>query len=260
MRTVTNWNDVKPSDFEWSGRTPEIARKIYNTLNKLIVTDRKLEIGLEYRDIYLGNAQDGYFYLIPMPASGTYSHSGESFKATVCNNPLWLELHTGESDYSLRFGYDSKVGDSYIVPIIRTSKTDANEHLKVRIADITHAATAGVVIGWDSTYVIESNDPEWNPATKTFRYHQDRIVQDNIYDEYYKVPAVGAADIDNRYITFTPVNSDYIARLTNTDCGCYDYDPAGTVYNYDKATKTVTTDETNGVFKEPATTTTGCNE
>lgn len=259
MREVTNWNDVHPKDFEWSGRTPEIARKIYNTLNKLIVTDRKLEIGLEYRDIYLGNAQNGYFYLIPMPASGTYSHDGESFNATVCNNPLWLELHTGTSDYSLRFGYDSKVGDSYIVPVIRASKTDANNHLKVRIADITHAATAGVVIGWDSTYVIESNDPEWNSATKTFRYHQDRIVQDDLYDNYYKVPAEGEADMDNRYITFTPVNATYIARLTNTDCGCYDYDPAGTVYNYNKSTKTFT-DNDKGVFKEPTTTTTGCNE
>lgn len=258
MREVTNWNDVKPSDFEWSGRTPEIARKIYNTLNKLIVTDRKLEIGLEYRDIYLGNAQDGYFYLIPMPASGTYSHDGESFNATVCNNPLWLELHTGTSAYSLRFGYDSKVGDSYIVPVIRASKTDANNHLKVRIADITHAATAGVVIGWDSTYVIESNDPGWN-STKSFRYHQDRIVQDDLYDNYYKVPAEGEADMDNRYITFTPVNATYITRLTNTDCGCYDYDPAGTVYNYNKSTKTFT-DNDAGVFKEPATTTTGCNE
>ena len=259
MREVTNWNDVHPKDFEWSGRTPEIARKIYNTLNKLIVTDRKLEIGLEYRDIYLGNAQNGYFYLIPMPASGTYSHDGESFNATVCNNPLWLELHTGTSDYSLRFGYDSKVGDSYIVPVIRASKTDANNHLKVRIADITHAPTAGVVIGWDSTYVIESNDPEWNSSTKTFRYHQDRIVQDDLYDNYYKVPAEGEADMDNHYITFTPVNETYIARLTNTDCGCYDYDPAGTVYNYNKSTKTFT-DNDKGVFKEPTTPTTGCNE
>ena len=259
MREVTNWNDVKPSDFEWSGRTPEIARKIYNTLNKLIVTDRKLEIGLEYRDIYLGNAQDGYFYLIPMPASGTYSHDGKSFNATVCNNPLWLELHTGTSAYSLRFGYDSKVGDSYIVPVIRASKTDANNHLKVRIADITHAATAGVVIGWDSTYVIESNDPEWNSSTKTFRYHQDRIVQDDLYDNYYKVPAEGEADMDNRYITFTPVNATYIARLTNTDCGCYDYDPAGTVYNYNKSNKEFS-DNAAGVFKTPTTPTTGCNE
>ncbi len=258
MRNVTNWNDVKPSDFEWSGRTPEIARKIYNTLNKLIVTDRKLEIGLEYRDIYLGNAQDGYFYLIPMPASGTYSHDGKSFNATVCNNPLWLELHTGTSAYSLRFGYDSKVGDSYIVPVIRASKTDANNHLKVRIADITHAATAGVVIGWDSTYVIESNDPGWN-STKTFRYHQDRIVQDDLYDNYYKVPAEGEADMDNHYITFTPVNATYIARLTNTDCNCYDYDPAGTVYNYNKSNKEFT-DNAAGVFKTPTTPTEGCNE
>lgn len=259
MRNVTNWNNVKPSDFEWSGRTPEIARKIYNTLNKLIVTDRKLEIGLEYRDIYLGNAQNGYFYLIPMPASGTYSHAGESFNATVCNNPLWLELHTDTSAYSLRFGYDSKVGDSYIVPVIRASKTDANNHLKVRIADITHAATAGVVIGWDSTYVIESNDPEWNSSTKTFRYHQDRIVQDDLYDNYYKVPAEGEADMDNRYITFTPVNKAYIDRLKATDCGCYDYDPAGTAYNYDKSNKTYT-DNAAGVFKKPTTTTEGCNE
>ena len=260
-RLTTNWNDVRSEGLMWSGRSKTQADSIYNILNRLIVIERKLEIGRDYYDAFLGSNDQVYLYIQPLPASGTFINStGETEAITVCNTPQWFEIHSQESNFSLRFGYDHIIDGDYQVPIIRASKTDANEHLKVRIADITHAATAGVVIGWDSTYVIESNDPEWNPATKTFRYHQDRIVQDNIYDEYYKVPAVGAADIDNRYITFTPVNSDYIARLTNTDCGCYDYDPAGTVYNYNKATKSFTTDETNGVFKVPATTTTGCNE
>ena len=259
MRNITNWNDVRPEFFSWNGYSPADAERAYNLLNNLIVKERKLEIGLESRDIYLGTAQDGYFYLIPMPASGTYVKSAVTYHATVCNNPLWLEMHTASSSYSLRFGYDTKVGDSYIVPVIRASKEDANTALKVRIADITHTASSGVVIGWDSTYVIETNDPTWNPATHTFRYHQDRIVQDDIFDNYYKVPGKDEPDTDNRFVTFTPVNAEYIARLNKTDCGCYDYIPTGTVYNYNKGTKTYT-ENVNGVFRLPVSTLTGCNE
>ncbi len=230
-RLTANWNDVRPEGLMWSGRSKTQADSIYNILNRLIVIERKLEIGRDYYDAFLGSNDQVYLYIQPLPASGSFINStGKTEAITVCNTPQWFEIHSQESNFSLRFGYDHIIDGDYQVPIIRASKTDANEHLKVRIADITHTANAGVVIGWDSTYVIESNDPEWNPATKTFRYHQDRIVQERVFDEYYKVPATGTADIDNRYITFTPVNEAYITRLTTTGYPCYDYNANGTTY------------------------------
>ncbi len=247
LRLVTNWNDVRPEDFMWSGRTKEEADLIYETLNKLIVTDRVLQIGLDYYDVFLGGEDDAYFYTRALPASGWYvSSSNDTVQLPACNIPQWFEIHSQESDYVLRFGYDNIIDGSYQVPVIRASKSDANNHLKVRIAAITHEATSGVVIGWDSTYIVGSNDPTWN-SSKHFRYHQDRIVQDTTFAGYYHI---GVSENDpHRFVTFTPVTSEYIAELTKTtecDCTCKDYAASET--------------EFANRLKDPTDSPSGCNK
>lgn len=233
MSLETNWNNVRPEYFTYDGRPQAQADSIYRILNHLIVDLGYLEIGVSSYDIYLADNNNSYSVFWPIPASGTYveAASSETRSISVCSTPRWFEIHSDASVYSLRFGYDNlQDGNYYMTPVIRATATEANSGLKVRIADITHAEHAGVVIGWDSTYVIESNDPEWNPATKTFRYHQDRIVQERIFDEYYKAPSKEST-IDNRYVTFTPVTSEYIAQLQATDCKCYNYDASKTTWD-----------------------------
>ena len=233
MCLETNWNNVRPDYFTYDGRPQAQADSIYRILNHLIVDLGYLEIGVSSYDIYLADNNNSYSVFWPIPASGTYvdAASSETRPISVCSTPRWFEIHSDASVYSLRFGYDNlQDGNYYMTPVIRATATEANSGLKVRIADITHAEHAGVVIGWDSTYVIDSNDPEWNPATKTFRYHQDRIVQERIFDEYYKAPSKEST-IDNRYVTFTPVTSEYIAQLQATDCKCYNYDASKTTWD-----------------------------
>ena len=234
MRMETNWNNVRPEYFMYDKRySKEQADSIYAVLNHLIVDLGYVEIGVSSYDIYMADNNNSYAVFWPIPASGTYvdAETRETREITVCATPRWFEIHSDKSDYHLRFGYDNlQPGNYYMTPVIRATAAEANSSLKVRIADITHTEHAGVVIGWDSTYVIDSNDPEWNPATKTFRYHQDRIVQERIFDEYYKAPSKEST-IDNRYVTFTPVTSEYIAQLQATDCKCYNYDASKTTWD-----------------------------
>ena len=185
MRDITNWSSVRPSDFSFAGRTPAEDNENYNLLNNLI-TKGILEIGLDYRDIYMGDRADSWFYLIPVPATGLFDVTNgnaagtadTTLRASVCNDTLWLELHSVAPEYKLRYGFDSRVGDTYIVPTIRASKTDANSTLNVRIAFITDEANKATVIGHDSTRLVETNDPEWtaaDPAKKVY-YRQDKNV------------------------------------------------------------------------------------
>ena len=249
-RLVTNWNNVTPASFEWSGRDPEEAAAIYELLDDLIVKNPLLYIGQSSRNIYMGNNADAYFYVFPIAASGRYvDGSGDTISTPVCNNPIWLEMHSDASPDSLRFGYDNKVGGTFIVPFIRASAKEANEGLKVRISAITHAADKAVVIGWDSTYVVSTNDPAWVRGTSSFRYYQDKLMQDGLYSNYYKEEDV---------ITFRPVDAAHVTELTNKECGCYDYLPAKTVYNETSGTG-VATDE-NGVFQTPSSAVSGCNK
>ena len=193
LRAVTDWSLVRPADFMGTGRTAEVATAIYNRLNGLI-TAGVLELGLDFRDIYMGDRKDSYFYLMPIPATGMYTWEGASsagtdtiIHASACNDSLWLELHSEEPQAKLRFGYDSRVGDTYIVPAIRASRTDANEHLKVRLAEISTTDPGyAVILGWEATELIESNAPDWT-AMKTFKYHQDKDMRGhtpNAFDYY----------------------------------------------------------------------------
>ena len=184
IRDEYEWAKVKPSDFEWSGRLPEQAIAIYNRLNKLI-NDGVLELGLDYRDIYMGDRADSWFYLMPVPASGRVdlvdgaaAGGDTTIHTSVCNDTLWLELHSQEPTAKLRFGYDSRVGDTYIVPTIRASRSEAmgegGKYLDVRVAHMSTTNDAfAVVLGWEQTRLIGSNDPEWN-GSKTFIYTQDK--------------------------------------------------------------------------------------
>ena len=170
----TNWNNVKPADFTYSGRTIEEADSIYRLLDNLITKKRVMEIGLEYKDVFMGSDQDAYFYVHPVTASGRYivDASGKEDTIEVCNTPIWFEIHSGSSNYTLRFGRDNIVNGNYEVPVIRATATEANaagtNRLPVRVAAIASSNhTDTVVIG--ETELIESNDPEWTDS-KVFKY------------------------------------------------------------------------------------------
>lgn len=258
-RDVTDWNDVTRESFRWiPGYKAEKADSMYNLLDRLIVHDRLFEIGLSERDIYLTNMQDAYFYLRPVAASGRYTKLTDDglrdtiVEGVICNAPIWLELHSAASPDSLRFGYDKKFGDSFAIPVIRATKTAANTALSVRVAAISDQAA----IGWDSTYVVDSNDPEWHARMATldnkptFRYTQDRMAQDNLFNNYYKTDQV---------VIFRPVDAAHITRLNKTDCECLNYDATGTTY--DPANPRAKNTAGTNVFIRPADDPiNGCNE
>lgn len=260
-RKEMNWANVTKESFRWlvgEHYTQAHADSMYNILNRLIVHDRLMEVGMSSRDISLGNEQDLYFYIRPIAASGVYTTltkdgSRDSIaEGIICNAPIWLELHSAASPDSLRFGYDKKFGDSFAIPVIRATKTAANSALSVRVAAISdHAA-----IGWDSTHVVESNDPEWNRRMATldnkptFRYTQDRIVQERLYSGYYQ---------QDQAVIFRPVDAAHITRLNRTDCECLNYDATGTTY--DPAKPRAKDDAGTNVFIRPAASPiNGCNE
>lgn len=216
MRDIADWDQVTPEMFTHTGRTPAVATAIYNRLNHLIKDLHVLELGLDYRDIYMGDKADSWFYLIPIPATGLFdvnrSHYSSlpdtTMSASVCNDTLWLQLHSLEPQAKLRFGYDSRVGDTYVVPVIRASRSEANgedgKHLNVRIAESWSEPAYTVVIGMDSTELIDSNDPDWTKM-KTFKYHQDKDMNGHKPSEYSDYYAKG--DI----VQFTPVAGNDIA-------------------------------------------------
>lgn len=225
---VYRWNEVSMNGFQWNGVPKEKADSAYKLLDRLI-KERLLEVGLLSREVYIGNKQDLYFYVRPIPASGTYivsAHDGTDSvaEAAVCNTPIWIQMHSQANNDSLRLGYDKKFGDAYAVPVIRASAAVANTALPVRVAAISHddVLHSGIILGFDSTHIVETNDPAWIPGTSTFRYTQDRIIQERLYSGYYK---------QGDTILFRPVNAAHIAALTATDCECFNYDPAGTTYD-----------------------------
>ena len=183
LRDITDWELVTPEMFTYTGRTLPVATAIYNRLNHLIRDLHVLELGLDYRDIYMGDKADSWFYLLPIPATGLFdvnrsasSLSDTTMNASVCNDTLWLQLHSVEPEAKLRFGYDSRMGDTYVVPVIRSSRSEANaedgKRLIVRIAESWCNPTSTVIIGKDSIELIDSNDPVWT-GMQTFKYHQD---------------------------------------------------------------------------------------
>ena len=191
----TNWNNVKPADFTYSGRTIEQADSIYRLLDNLITKKRVMEIGLEYKDVFMGSNQDAYFYVHPVTASGRYivDASGKEDTIEVCNTPIWFEIHSGTSNYTLRLGRDNIVNGNYQVPVIRATRTQARaegaNRLPVRIAEIaSSAATDTVILGWEKTELIESNDPAWLAnKSLTFKYQQDIDMRGHVPNEtaYY---------------------------------------------------------------------------
>lgn len=194
LRDITDWNLVTPVMFTSTGRSLEEATEIYNRLNHLIRDLHVLELGLDYRDIYMGDKADSWFYLLPIPATGLFDVDRSSsslpdttMNASVCNDTLWLQLHSQLPDAKLRFGYDSRVGDTYVVPVIRASKSQANgedgKRLTIRIAESWCEPTYTVVIGKDSTELIGSNDPAWT-GIQTFKYHQYKDMDGRKPSEY----------------------------------------------------------------------------
>ena len=198
MRDITDWSLVTPADFTRTGRPADVANAIYNRLNHL-VEEGLLEIGLDYRDIYMGDRADSYFYLLPVPATGLYDVTNgnaagtadTTLQASVCNDTLWLELHSEEPEYKLRYGYDSRVGDTYIVPVIRATRSEANglsgKKLNVRIAHITSEDAKATVIGWQQTKLVESSDTTWKAGNdaQAFYYVQDKNVTGTTLNGYY---------------------------------------------------------------------------
>lgn len=193
MRDITDWSEVTPEMFTRTGRTMEVATGIYNRLNHLVEMG-VLELGLDYRDIYMGDKADSYFYLLPIPATGKFEVEDgvapgvdSTWQASVCNDTLWLQLHSKEPQYFLRYGYDSRVGDTFIVPVVRASKTDANSSLKVRLAEITNDGSKAAVLGWQSTKLVETNDTSWHAAVpaEAFIYQQNKDTRNKTISGYY---------------------------------------------------------------------------
>ncbi len=254
-RTATTWNGVTAEEMSWAGMTPTRRDSLYNLLSRL-VENRIYEVGLTTRDIYLASKQDAYLYIFPVGGSGRYeTNPGEYATGSICDHHIWLEMHAGQTTDSLRFGYDKSFAGTYMIPVIRASKTDANSELQVRVAAISHddVLHKGVVIGWDSTHVVETNDPAWVPGTSSFRYTQDKILQDGLYSSYYH---------EGDVITFSPVNAEHISDLTTVpegSCACLDYDPKGSVYNVASPRANGDTEGAN-VFVTPSPAATNCNK
>lgn len=210
---TTNWNEVHPLDFTYSGRSEDESRKIYNALNKLIAQDHKLQIGVDYHDVFLGSNQNIYYHLHPIPASGRYivAATGKEAEIEVCNSPIWFEMHSALSNYELRLGLDHIVNGNYEVPVIRASKTDANTSLKVRVAEITSTESKLSVIGWDKTELVETNDPTWNATavgSRIFKYNTNKNVYSKTPSSYYSTSTADSI------ITFTPaVENNYDGGL-----------------------------------------------
>lgn len=198
MRLETNWNNVRPEYFQYSGRTKQQADSMYTILNRLIVDSAFIEIGKSSYDIYLGDNNNAYVVFWPIPASGQYeeAETRDIKPVSVCSTPRWFEIHSAESSTaSLRLGYDNMFeGDYYILPVVRASSVDANSSLKVRVAEITNTVTDVAILGWQATTVVETNDPTWGESV--FKYQQDIDVRDQNPATYYQV---------DEEVTFTPV-------------------------------------------------------
>ena len=261
-RNATSWTSVTRESFRWAdGISDERADSLYNILNSM-VNNRTYEVGLSSRDLYLGSSQDAYMYLFPLGSSGRYTvpaHDGTDSVAegSICDHHIWLELHSKEATQKLRFGYDKMFGDTYMVPVIRASRTEANNALKVRLAEITHEPNFGIVIGWDSTYVVETNDPTWVPGTSSFRYTQDRILQESTY---HRTATQRGYYYTGDTVTFRPVDAAHITELINTDCECFNYDAHGTTYDPANPRAKDDTEGTNVFIRPAAAATMGCNK
>lgn len=215
MCLETNWNNVRPEMFQYSGRTKQQADSMYTILNRLIVDSAFVEIGKSSYDIYMGENNNAYVVLWPIPASGNYieAATSETKHVSVCSTPRWFEIHSAASTTaSLRLGYDNMFeGDYYILPVVRASSVDANSSLKVRVAEITHEDNITAILGWDATTIVESNDPKWNSETSLFRYRQDKDARMDadphveLTNYYY---AGGTAGKSDTIVTFTPLETN----------------------------------------------------
>ncbi|MBR4431928.1 MAG: hypothetical protein IKS76_01860, partial [Paludibacteraceae bacterium] len=246
-RAIADWSQVTPEALTKTGRLmdgDDGARAIYNRLNHLIELGL-LELALDYRDIYMGDRADSYFYLLPVPATGLFDvEEGSStgtdttWNASVCNDTIWLELHSKEPLNKLRFGYDSRVGDTFVVPVIRASRTDANgiggNTLKVRVAYITREADRATVIGWQATKLIETDDPDWNEAdpSDAFYYQQDKNV-------------IGASNLSGYYTNGSVIEFTPKAGVTFPLKAGYWYRFEAPFYNTTGPDVAYTTDESN---------------
>ena len=207
MRLETNWNNVRPEDFMYDGRSKAQADTIYTILNRLIVDSAFIEIGVSSYDIYLGDNNNAYAVFWPIPASGTYIYDDSKVRETrsipVCSTPRWFEIHADDADYSLRFGYDNMwAGDYYLIPVIRASRTDANSEIKVRLAEMTNDGSKVSVMKWDATTIVETNEPSWSGSGCIYNPDKNAIGQDlNDYAYYYAARTAGKADT---IVTFSP--------------------------------------------------------
>ncbi|GEM_PF-6181436 len=222
MRTQTNWSLVKPEDFLYDGGVTSLenAYTYYNAITAAI-NKGIAQIGLTSKDITIGSNQDLYYYVRPAAASGYYVATGQgaggkdtTIAMAACDEPKWLEMHSNTANYALRYGNPQL--DKTLVPIIRASKTEANTCLPVRVDTITYNASnpaETVILGWDSTQVIETNDPVWNNLMKDpdvskrphFRYYQDKIWQTATAAGYYKQDSV---------VYFKPIDAAHVTELT----------------------------------------------
>ncbi len=208
------WKYVSSADFMYAGISEEAADSVYAIL-KSLNDNAKARFGMDAHAFTIGSNQVVCCWIRPIPASATYIKPGGSSISTdttisviVCDNNQWLEFHAQATPHDLRFGNDPRTEEEKNnIPIIRATHTQANTMLPVRVSEITNDPGNEVILGWDSTRLVATNDPRWAEGN-TFRYAQDRILQAADYATGYYHPG--------DTIMFTPVNAAHI-ELLNKD-------------------------------------------
>ncbi|MCQ2328395.1 MAG: T9SS type A sorting domain-containing protein [Paludibacteraceae bacterium] len=208
------WKYVSSADFMYAGISEEAADSVYAIL-KSLNDNAKARLGMDAHAFTIGSNQVVCCWIRPIPASATYIKPGGSsidtdttISVIVCDNNQWLEFHAQAAPHDLRFGNDPRTEEEKNnIPIIRATHTQANTMLPVRVSEITNDPGNEVILGWDSTRLVATNDPRWAEGN-TFRYAQDRILQAADYQTGYYKPG--------DTIMFTPVNAAHI-ELLNKD-------------------------------------------
>lgn len=186
-----DWNYVVPADFYFSV-SPAVADSVYAVLDALH-NSGSVTFGAKDYAAYMASGQDAFFWIRPISASANCVWPGggaggvdTTINVSICDNMIWTELHAATLNYTLRFGNDPRTDEERsTIPVIRATRTQANTLLPVRVQDITNAVYNEVILGWDSTRLVATNDPAWNG--ESFRYGQDRILQAADYQTgYYK--------------------------------------------------------------------------
>lgn len=203
-RFVTDITAVDPRAFN-DGRN-------YRIISDLV--DRGLlRLGLHQWDAYLGSQDRVMQWVFPIDGTGKGIHplTLDTIIMPVCAQPQWIDMLSNETEYRLSFQDPTLLLNdvpALDIPVVRTSAYLANRDLVVPIGDI-----ANVIMGWDSTQIVDTNDPilldkmrrlGGDPTRFSVRYNADRIFQQVHLSGYYRPGDV---------MHLRPIDESYIETL-----------------------------------------------